>query len=41
MEIWPYLLSGQPDDVEMMKKFLEEKGIDSKKIKVDAFKGLK
>ena len=36
-----YLLSGQPDDVEMMKRFLEEKGIDSKKIKVDAFKGLK
>lgn len=36
-----YLLSGQPDDVEMMKKFLEEKGIDSKQIKVDAFKGLK
>ncbi|MDO4667645.1 MAG: ferredoxin reductase [Streptococcus sp.] len=36
-----YLLAGQPDDVEMMKKFLEENGISIKQIKVDNFKGLK
>lgn len=36
-----YLLAGQPDDIETMKKFLEDKGIDSKQIKVDSFKGLK
>lgn len=36
-----YLLSGQPDDMEVMKKFLEDKGIDSKQIKMDSFKGLK
>ncbi|MGT2667123.1 ferredoxin reductase [Streptococcus rifensis] len=36
-----YLLAGQPDDVEAMKKFLQEKGIDLKQIKVDSFKGLK
>ena len=36
-----YLLAGQSDDVEMIKKFLEEQGIDNKQIKVDDFKGLK
>ena len=36
-----YLLAGQSDDVEMIKKLLEEQGIDSKQIKVDDFKGLK
>ena len=36
-----YLLAGQSDDVGMIKKFLEEQGIDSKQIKVDDFKGLK
>ena len=36
-----YLLAGQSDDVEMIKKFLEKQGIDSKQIKVDDFKGLK
>ena len=36
-----YLLAGQSDDVEMIKKLLEEQGIDSKQIKVDKFKGLK
>lgn len=37
-----YLLAGQPDDVEAMKKFLvENKGIEIKQIKLDRFKGLK
>lgn len=36
-----YLLAGQPDNIAMMKKLLEETGIDSKQIKVDGFKGLK
>ncbi|WP_155962458.1 ferredoxin reductase [Streptococcus ruminantium] len=36
-----YLLAGRPDDVEMMKNFLEENGISMKQIKVDSFKGLK
>ncbi len=36
-----YLLAGQPDDVKEMKKFLEGKGIESKQIKSDSFKGLK
>lgn len=36
-----YLLAGQPDEVEAMKKYLEKKGVDSKQIKVDNFKGLK
>ena len=36
-----YLLAGQPDDVEAMKKFLEGNGIESKNIKTDGFRGLK
>lgn len=36
-----YFLSGQPDDVKAMKKFLEGEGIDIKHIKVDGFRGLK
>ena len=37
-----YLLAGQPNDVEAMKKFLvENKGIEIKQIKLDRFKGLK
>lgn len=36
-----YLLAGQLDDVKEMKKFLEGKGIESKQIKSDSFKGLK
>lgn len=37
-----YLLVGQPNDVEAMKKFLvENKGIEIKQIKLDRFKGLK
>ena len=35
-----YLLSGQPDDVGDIKKFLAENGIDSKNIKTDSFRGL-
>ncbi|MGT2784345.1 hypothetical protein [Streptococcus merionis] len=35
-----YLLAGQPDDVEAMKTFLKDKGIDSQKIKSDSFRGL-
>lgn len=36
-----YLLAGHPGDAEAMKKFLEDKGIDSKQIKLDSFRGLK
>lgn len=36
-----YLLAGRPGDTEAMKKFLEDKGIDSKQIKLDSFRGLK
>ena len=36
-----YLLSGQPDDVKTMEKFLENNGINKKKIKIDSFRGLK
>lgn len=36
-----YLLAGQPDDVEAMRKCLEKKGVDIKQIKVDNFTGLK
>lgn len=36
-----YLLAGHPGDTEAMKKFLEDKGIDSKQIKLDSFRGLK
>ena len=36
-----YLLSGQPNDVESMKKLLESSGISKEKIKIDSFKGLK
>ena len=36
-----YLLDGRPGDTEAMKKFLEDKGIDSKQIKLDSFRGLK
>ncbi|AND80493.1 ferredoxin reductase [Streptococcus pantholopis] len=36
-----YLLSGQPDDLETMKGFLEDKGIDTKQVKTDSFTGLK
>ena len=36
-----YLLSGQPDDVQTMKKFLESNGINKEKIKTDSFRGLK
>lgn len=36
-----YLLAGHPGDTEAMKKFLEDKGIDSKQIKLDFFRGLK
>ena len=35
-----YLLSGQPDDVGAIKKFLVENGIDGKNIKTDRFRGL-
>lgn len=36
-----YLLAGQPDDVEVMKIFLEENGVNRKQIKLNSFKGLK
>lgn len=36
-----YLLAGHPGDTEAMKKFLEDKEIDSKQIKLDSFRGLK
>lgn len=36
-----YLLASHPGDTEAMKKFLEDKGIDSKQIKLDSFRGLK
>lgn len=36
-----YLLAGQPDDVKAMKKFLTDKGIDSKNVKSSTFRGLK
>lgn len=36
-----YLLAGQPDDVKAMKKFLNDKGIDSKNVKSSTFRGLK
>jgi len=36
-----YLLSGQPNDVESVKKLLESAGISKEKIKIDSFKGLK
>ena len=36
-----YLLSGQPDDVKTMEKFLEKNGINKEKIKIDSFRGLK
>ena len=35
-----YLLAGQPDDVKAMKKFLVDKGIDSKNIKTESFRGV-
>lgn len=36
-----YILSGQPEDVETMKKFLLENRIEKLNIKVDSFTGLK
>ena len=36
-----YLITGQPDDVNEMKNFLKENGIDSKNIQVSSFRGLK
>lgn len=36
-----YILTGQPDDVKSMSKYLKEKGIDNKQIKTDKFTGLK
>ena len=36
-----YLLAGQPDDVKVMKKFLKDKGIDSKNVQSSTFRGLK
>ena len=36
-----YLLSGQPNDVESVKKLLESAGVSKEKIKIDSFKGLK
>lgn len=36
-----YLLAGQGDDVESMKKVLKDKGIESKNIKAESFRGLK
>ena len=36
-----YLLAGQPDDVKVIKKFLKDKGIDSKNIQSSTFRGLK
>lgn len=36
-----YLLVGQPDDVDVMKTFLENQGISSQQIKSDSFRDLK
>ena len=36
-----YLITGQPDDVNEMKNFLKENGIDSKNIQISSFRGLK
>lgn len=36
-----YLLAGQPDDVNAMKKFLQDNGIDARQIKSSMFRGLK
>lgn len=36
-----YLLAGQPDDVKVIKKFLKDKGIDSKNVQSSTFRGLK
>ena len=36
-----YLLAGQPEDVNTMKRFLRDKGIDKKRIKTSRFRGLK
>lgn len=36
-----YLITGQPDDVNEMKNFLKENGIDSKNIQASSFRGLK
>ena len=36
-----YLITGQPDDVNEMKNFLKENGIDSNNIQVSSFRGLK
>ena len=36
-----YLITGQPDDINEMKNFLKENGIDSKNIQVSSFRGLK
>ena len=36
-----YLITGQPDDVNKIKNFFKENGIDSKNIQVSSFRGLK
>lgn len=36
-----YLITGQPDDVNEIKNFLKENGIDNKNIQVSSFTGLK
>lgn len=36
-----YLLTGQPDDINEMKNFLKENGIDDKQIQTSMFRGLK
>ena len=36
-----YLITGQPDDVNEMKNFLKENGVDSKNIQASSFRGLK
>ncbi|AYF95209.1 ferredoxin reductase [Streptococcus gwangjuensis] len=36
-----YLLTGQPDDINEMKNFLKENGIDAKQIQTSMFRGLK
>ena len=36
-----YLLAGQPEDVNAIKRFLKDKGIDKKRIKTSRFRGLK
>ena len=36
-----YLITGQPDDVNEMKNFLKENGIDNKNIQASSFRGLK